>query len=573
MSIPLRAAIIAIVATLISALGAYAQTVSGKVVARNDGSAVAGAIVSLIDSSGRIVATKLADDSGSFMLTATASGNYTVRVDRVGYRSLAMSAVTLRQAETITMPIRMATESISLRAVQVNADRRCVVRPAEGLATAQLWEEARKALSATQLTRLAQETTHARRDSHRFALRVRTFSRDLEPQSLVPIHTEQAELQGEATTPFVSENPEILARDGYMAGSVETGSTYFAPDADILLSEGFLDTHCFRVQAPERGRQDDLIGLAFEPTNLTSDRRHVEVRGVLWLDRATAELRYMQYGYVNLPYEASDRHAGGLLEFRPLPDGRWIVWRWYIRTPMLQVRRPVGEAPLPGTLQILRVREHGAEVLEVMPAGKPSAGRGTVRGVVFDSLRGAPMQGVRVFLSGTSFAAVTDVDGAYEIASVPTGEYTVSFISSRLDSLLLDPQVRELMLGSGEVRDAAFAIPSAQTISRRLCGRDLADTLVAVFGIVRDTSGALAKDIQVQVEWTDVVRAGAGGARKHTITAEARTGADGRYGLCGLPPETALTIAAGRKPGAVVVVKTRLVQHELRRLDLGLRAP
>src|SRR5207253_4456488 len=112
----------------------------------------------------------------------------------------------------------------------------------------------------------------SRRDPHRFLVRWRKFKRNLEARTLEPITNEQAELTGEAVTPFVSADPELLARDGYVDGDLERGATFYAPDAAILLSDRFLDSHCLRVQAPPEDRRDDLIGLAFEPTRLTGDR-------------------------------------------------------------------------------------------------------------------------------------------------------------------------------------------------------------------------------------------------------------------------------------------------------------
>src|SRR5207249_4962604 len=114
------------------------------------------------------------------------------------------------------------------------------------------------------------------------------------------------------------------------------------------------------------------------------------------------ELRYMEFGYVNLPVVATTRHAGGQLEFRPLPDGRWIVWRWYIRTPALERRRAVLNTQVgEWHTEVVRIREDGAELLAVMPTGSRRVARARLRGNVIDSLRGAPMAGVRVFLSGS----------------------------------------------------------------------------------------------------------------------------------------------------------------------------
>jgi hypothetical protein len=553
---------------------ASAQTIAGKVLGKGDGAPVVGAIVALLDSTGRAVATKLAEDGGSFDFAAPRAGSYAIRVERVGYRSTTTSSFLVRQGEVIDVPITIVTEGISLRAVKVSADRRCVVRPQEGLATAQLWNEARKALNATQLTQMAQAAARARRDPHRFAVRWRKFERELEPRSLAIQTEEQIEMEGETVTPFVSADPEQLARSGYVDGDVMKGSTFFAPDAAILLSDRFLDTHCFRVQAPEKGR-DDLIGLAFEPLRLTSDDAHrVEVSGVLWLDRASAELRYLQYGYVNLPFTADANRAGGQVEFRPLPDGRWIVWRWYIRTPHLERREMVFSAqPSEWQTTITRVREQGAELLEVMPAGRSRVSHASIVGTVFDSLRGTPLAGARVFLSGTSHAAVTTEDGSFAIDSVRPGKYVVSVVSPRLDSLLLDPPFREVELSAAKEKRVELALPTPRTLSTQLCGEPMADSTAIVFGIVRDTGDTRAPGANVRAEWTTVAPKGTTGVRSQPLWIETTVTSRSRYALCGIPAGVRYILRARRDRSTTAVSQPSMKPGDARRLDLTLRLP
>jgi len=50
---------------------------------------------------------------------------------------------------------------------------------------------------------------------------------------------------------------------------------------------------------------------------------------------------------------------------------------------------------------------------------------GSISGKITDQQSGAPLIGATVLLSGTSFGAVTDVDGAYMISAVPVGSYHV----------------------------------------------------------------------------------------------------------------------------------------------------
>lgn len=562
------------VALLTSRIAA-AQAITGKVVAKTDGAPVAGAIVALLDSTGRALATRLVEDGGNFSFVAPMSGHFVVRVERIGFRSTSSAPFVVRQGETVDVPIALAGEGVSLRAVRVNADRRCVVRPQEGVAMAQLWNEARKALTATQLTQLAQAAAKTRRDPHRFHVRFRKFRRDLAPQSLDVVRSEQVELEGETVTPFVSSDPEVLARDGYMTGAVESGSTFYAPDADVLLSDVFLDNHCFRLQAPDRDRRDDLIGLAFEPVGQANDGRfgHVDVRGVLWLDRATAELRYMEYSYTNLPFEMNTRHAGGQLEFRPLPDGRWIVWRWYIRMPILERKRHMVNQELSDwRTEVVQVREDGAELLEVRPPGSPGNARATLRGTVFDSLSGSIMPGVRVFISGTSFAATTLADGSYRIDSVPPGWYKASIIAPRLDSLLIEPPVREITLSAGEDKRMDLAVPSLHTLSARLCAAPIDDSSSVIVGVVRD-SGLTASEAHVRAEWLEVAKVASDRLRTQPISNETMSTAGGRYSLCDIPTEKQITVRASRGRATVVSPQRPVVRGEVRRVDLNLRKP
>ena len=571
-----RGALARAIVLLIAARSAAAQTISGKVVAKADGAPVSGAIVALLDTTGRAVATKLAEDSGTFSFQPPTPGRYSLRVERVGFRSIVISSVVVRQSDSINVPIAMTSEGVSLRAIVVNADRRCLVRPQEGVATARLWDEARKALSATQLTQLAQAAAKARRDPHRFVVRWRNIKRDLEPNTLAVLHSDEVTQEAETVQPFVSADPEVLARDGYMTGNPDSGSTFFAPDADILLSDLFLDSHCFRLQAPDPDRRDDLIGLAFEPFGLTNWRRtsRVDVRGVLWLDRASAELRYMEYQYVNLPRDQVNSHVGGLLEFRPLPDGRWIVWRWYIRMPSLVRRRSVLNSQLTDWhTEIAKIHENGAELLEVMPAGTHRTTIGSLRGTVIDSLTGGgAMAGIRVFLSGTSFAAVTRSDGTYLIDSIPPGRYSASIVAPRVDSLFLDPPVREFTLSAGENKTIDLALPSLRTLSTQVCSQAMPDSSSMIVGVVRD-SGVTASDVQVRAEWIKYEKPTVDRLRAQEISSETTTGKGGRYSLCAVPSGTQITIRALRGGASVASPQRPVTPGEVRRVDLVLRKP
>src|SRR5690606_981255 len=101
--------------------------------------------------------------------------------------------------------------------------------------------------------------------------------------------------------------PDTLADHGFvrdMDGTV----IFYAPDAEVLLSDAFLNTHCFGLRETT-AQGEDRVGLTFEPV---PGRRVPDVRGVLWLDTEGARLRSIEYQYVNhraLAVRGDDAHG------------------------------------------------------------------------------------------------------------------------------------------------------------------------------------------------------------------------------------------------------------------------
>jgi hypothetical protein len=163
--------------------------------------------------------------------------------------------------------------------------------------------------------------------------------------------------------PIRSLPADSLLRYGFILNreDVWAGPTWFGPDADFLLSETFFAGHCFRTLPPAVGLPAEWVGLSFEPAVKS---KLTDVRGTLWLDRSSAELRRIDYGYTRLPSWARGRDAGGTLSFATLSDGGWVVQRWSMRVPMPKVNVRTEQAVFFG------YRESAGRVAEVFsPAG------------------------------------------------------------------------------------------------------------------------------------------------------------------------------------------------------------
>ena len=201
-----------------------------------------------------------------------------------------------------------------LPGVRVKGKTPCQVHPESAIETADLWEAARRTLEGTAPVDSVTPTLLVRewRRTLDFAFRLRYESVDTSV-----IRTRR---------PFEKPAPGNLERAGYIQRQAWS-IVYYGPDADLLLSERFLRSHCFRRVEGE-GATAGLAGLAFTPLPRT-DRP--DVTGVLWVDLARSELRSVEYTWVNPPEEARAPGIGGRTEFVRLTSGGWMIQRWNIR--------------------------------------------------------------------------------------------------------------------------------------------------------------------------------------------------------------------------------------------------
>lgn len=360
---------------LITAAGLSAQAVGGTVVERATGQPIQGAVVVLVDSLGRRREAVLSDQQGRYNLQAPAPGTYRVRAERVGYAAASSPLLALDPGEQATQPLSMSPAHVTLDAVVARGvPRACTIRPENGEPAARLWDEARKALDATQLG--------GRAGAYEF--RVRLFRRTLALPRLTITDSSSSIQSGFSRQPFATP-VERLMTHGYM--EVEGDSIVFrAPDAPTLLSDVFLDHHCFSV-VRGRGNEAGMVGLAFAPLR---GRRLPDVQGTLWLDGQMGHLRYLEYTYTRLPFPSPGAQLGGRVDFVQLAEGGWIVSRWRIRMPILERESPRAQPVVTALV------ESGGEVLGVR----------TRRGVPLRTASGGP-NGSAV-ASRDAIAAVTD---------------------------------------------------------------------------------------------------------------------------------------------------------------------
>jgi len=296
-----------------------AQTIRGRVTEQGTDTAISGALLLLLSPEGEEAASGISGETGAWVLRAPSPGEWFVRVERIGFAASQQGPFRVAAGAELAVPLEVSSAPLELPALTVESESGgCGLDPEEGEVVWRLWDEARKALRVAEITEGS------------VAFLTQTTERHVDPWG-TPIgnqHTEYTTTAGRS--PFRVPPAEDLRTRGFVRDSAGGGLAYYGPDAQVLLSDTFQESHCFHAVAGEDGQ----IGLGFEPAAAPI---RVDVKGVLWLDGETSELRSIDFDYVGL--RARDElgigpDASGRMTYDRLPDGGWILQEWTIRVPI-----------------------------------------------------------------------------------------------------------------------------------------------------------------------------------------------------------------------------------------------
>ena len=512
---------------------------------------IPGALVRLIGDRGVLIQA-LTNESGRAVLRTTEAGRYRIRIDQIGAAGIVTDPFELALNETRDADLVIRSSRLTLPTLEVRGESRCGRRTEEGTLGAILWEEISKALTASVIT-----------EADTAALVAQRFRRELKHDGTITKQwTEYAGLhRGRFYATFA---PEVLIKNGFVLLARADSVIYAAPDAELLLSEQFVATHCFAAAQGE----DGLVGLRFEPEG---PRGVADVRGVLWVQRETSQLKFLEYTYTGLPKELANLGLGGRVEYRRLPTGAWIVSEWHLRTPRLQgieyertTRAPV-RFPGRGDVRVAAPPTRIVGLIELggrfgLPAGLAATfDQAIVVGRIVDSSTGGGVQDAAVRLEGGKDSTFSDPDGRFMLILTAHGEQE---LVARHPKLALPGVVARVpvILSLGDTSRATFTVPSARTLARPACGarKDRA----GVVGMVLGASGAPASGVDVVAEW----KTPSGGTRQR----KDRTAKDGLYALCDIPPDERVTVGYLSNGKPVAGESLELEWGAYRWLDLRL---
>lgn len=561
---PLRfAALLSLTATLLApSAAASAQEFRGRLVQQGSGSPVPGALVRLLDATGGERDAALTDSAGRFGVTSDTTGTHRLAVERIGYRTWRSDSFRLDAGTTRSEVVHVAVEPVRLAEIRAEGERRCRIRPREGEALSRIWEEARKALDRERRTR----------EDGTLRLHLRTWERVLGPDHSVLSEDVRSKWKRDSRS-YVSRPAEELLSEGFVQRR-DDGLHFFGPDAEVLLSEAFRETHCFRLVPPESSAGGRL-GVAFEPVE---GRAGADVEGVLWLDPESAELRHLEFRYTDHGLSIPEGSARGRVEFEALPTGQWVVRRWWIRWPEVVEEGAVGARGVSDQgayrferrLKVTRYGETGGELLAV-DDGEPESDtevadprpRGaTLTGTVYDSLRGEPLPGAIVRLVGTGHETETDDRGWFALEGVPPGRYRLGFRHPDLAGVDERVTGASVEVRRGAVYTTRLAGPGPEAMRGLLCSEAEADTLRerektgVVAGLVHGAGeDGTAPGAPVRLSWRDAAPAAARAGREAGAAlyrAEVEADSAGRFVACGVPLDRNVRVSVARREGREV---------------------
>lgn len=467
---------------------ASAQVVRGTVTERNSGAPVPGVLISIspVSDAGTSAPTApqaglsaLTNDQGEYAIRAPAPGRYRVSAKRIGVQRTESEVFTLAAGETHRVDLTLSTVSFTLPEVRVAAEAMCIPRTEQVQRVSALWDEARTALTATQVSL---------RD-RLFRAHISQYIRELDPRNLRVQTESRSERRGVMDRPVYSLSGDSLSKVGYWYVDRQGYRNYFAPDAEVLLSREFVRDHCFFVAPPSRARRG-LVGVAFEPA---PSRSVGEITGTLWLEDRTFHLRLVEFKYTSSG-SVDNTQAGGEVHFARLPSGAWIVRKWFFRMPSYG-RSSSGVVGVEGRIPSVMLRPSDFRLLEeggdVYAEGLRLFERpGVLTGTVTDSA-GRPMPSVTLSLSTTPFTTRADSTGAFRFDSLPAGRFTL--VAEHPDYASLGTMVDDAIVETeeGATREVRLRAIGTVALVQRLCeGKRLARGRAALRVVLADSTTA-----------------------------------------------------------------------------------
>ena len=294
------------------------RLVQGALIEAGSDRPVSTAAVFLLAESGPVAVT-LSDAAGRFRMFAPAGGEYTLRVDRIGFESQQSEPFSVPPEGVSGLTMRVRVRPIELDPLSVSAARVCDLGDSPDSDLLMVWSEARKALTSTMVG--------ARTGARRFIVELseRELERGLE------VRSERVDTIVTVADHGVDFAPmEELRLSGWGRVEGEVMTRFYGPSPEALLSSWFGSNHCLSLV--RNGEAGEEFGLAFESID---DVMTIGIEGVFWIDPEDWHLRRIEFRFTGDRELERAREQGGVVELAVDDEVGWYVREWRLRSPIL----------------------------------------------------------------------------------------------------------------------------------------------------------------------------------------------------------------------------------------------
>ena len=315
---------LAVLLSLVSPVALIGQSIRGRILdAANR--PLLGALVELRETSGRSIRIVLTSPTGAFQIDAPRPGRYLYRVAAIGYQPQPPAPIDVPPDGIVISDIALRATAMRLPdLVALGRGRFC---GKSGLADEMFERVLESAHTALQIM-------EATVNSRAIGFQVGIISTKTIYGAYANFYVSDTVVEQLSAWPVQSIDPDTLRNVGFgrtREYGNEATREYYGPDARVLFSDWFLDSHCFTLDKPKKNQAPDSIHLRFAPAR---KNKLVDVGGELVLDAHNLSLLQFSFTLRNLPSWMPDDGAGGYMEFSPLPSGLWMTRTWAIWAPL-----------------------------------------------------------------------------------------------------------------------------------------------------------------------------------------------------------------------------------------------
>ena len=322
---------VALIACVSGGRYAAAQTVRGRVIDATNKAPIMSVLAELRDLKGSLIVQTFTSPSGAFVLVAPPNARYQLRLAAIGFARHAPLDVVLANDPVTLSDIVLTAVAVTLPEIRAMAGKRaCGKSELTPDTFGGLIDVARTSLQMMDATMRSAQLGFEMQIMTRYA------AKGSGKDSSISADTTAGALH---EWPVRSLSIDSLRLRGFQRAKTEAegfGYQYYGPDMTVLVSDWFLDTHCFSLDK-DRSKGDTVV-IKFDPVG---HPKYVDVSGTLVLDRSSLTMRTLTWELRDLPDGVPDRAAGGEMHFTEKSNGLWVPTDWVIWAPLTKVSRTI----------------------------------------------------------------------------------------------------------------------------------------------------------------------------------------------------------------------------------------